>query len=79
VALTVLNGYTLLQLARDDNADETVEKILEGLQAAGVGEALRLADLMQLERHLVDGLALVRREIDLIVRRERLAPPPEAP
>lgn len=57
--------------------DELLDALLERLRAGGAGEGMRLADLMRLEKYLADGLAIVRREIDLIVRSLE-APPQES-
>lgn len=52
----------------ESERDDLVEALVEGLATRGAPEAMHLADLMRVERELADALAVIRREIDLIVR-----------
>ena len=53
---------------------DLVDALLEGLAARGAPEGTRLLDLMRVEQNLVDALAVIRREIDSIIRSSRRRP-----
>lgn len=50
---------------------ELVAAVIEGLEKRGAADGARLADLMRVEHELQDALAVVRRQIDVIVEATR--------
>jgi hypothetical protein len=54
--------------------EELVEALVDELARRRTPDATRLLELMRIERSLSDSLAVIRREIDLIVRSVRPLP-----
>jgi hypothetical protein len=48
--------------------DELIRDLMDALERRSVPDATWLLDLLRVERTLMDSLAIVRREIDAIIR-----------